>query len=257
MNPGSKVEIGSLSVLAVDDHQTNREFIRAALSDKVALLELAGSGLEALRKCRNRRFDIVLMDLHMPDMDGLGAWQRICEQAGGQATGRVIALTADSRAEERERLRAAGFHGFLNKPVAPDLLLGTICRVGAGHDGFSEIRDPAQERALLLDDARAARVSGSPRRARQMRRALASEIDQRSSALDRALADTRFEEAAELLHQWSGAGGYAGATRLQQASTLLEQSLRNELDSSPGNLYLNLLRTMLATRQAIAAADLQ
>ncbi|HKL51715.1 MAG TPA: response regulator [Wenzhouxiangellaceae bacterium] len=255
MNAGNKVEIGRLSVLAVDDHQTNREFIRAALSNKVALLELAGSGLEAVQKCRNRRFDIVLMDLHMPDMDGLGAWQRICQQAERNTTGRVIALTADSRAEERERLRAAGFHGFLNKPVAPDLLLRTICRVAAGHDGFSEIRDPAQARALLLDDARAARVSGSPRRARQMRKALATELDQRSSELDQALADTRFEQASELLHQWSGAGGYAGATRLQRASTLLEQSLRNELDSSPGSLYLNLLRTLMATRQAIAASD--
>jgi len=187
MNTGSKVEIGALKILAVDDHETNREFIRAALAPRVALLELAGSGFEAMEKCRSGRFDIVLMDLHMPDMDGLVAWAQICRQAGDEASGKVIALTADSRAAERERVRAAGFHGFLDKPVARDLLLETISRVAAGLDGFTEIRNPADERVLLLDDARAARVSGSPKRAREMRRALASDIDDRADRLDMQL----------------------------------------------------------------------
>lgn len=247
--------MGDLSVLAVDDHEINRDFIRAALGPKVAVLELAGSGFEAMEKCRARQFDIVLMDLHMPDMDGLSAWQRIQAGGDGESTTKVIALTADSRAEERERLRNAGFHGFLNKPVAPELLIRTMLRVAAGRDGFTEIRDPAEQRALLLDDGRAARVSGSPKRARQMRAALANEIDEQRDLLDRALAERRLAEAAGKLHQWAGASGYAGATRLEQASAMLEQSLGRDLDSSPGTLYLNFLRTLESTRQAIAAAE--
>jgi len=255
MNTGSKVEIGALKILAVDDHETNREFIRAALAPRVALLELAGSGFEAMEKCRSGRFDIVLMDLHMPDMDGLVAWAQICRQAGDEASGKVIALTADSRAAERERVRAAGFHGFLDKPVARDLLLETISRVAAGLDGFTEIRNPADERVLLLDDARAARVSGSPKRAREMRRALASDIDDRADRLDYAIACGRFIDAAELLHQWAGAAGYAGATRLEQASASLENALREDPTHFAGGLYLNLIRTLMATRQSISAAN--
>lgn len=245
-------EIGTLSVLAVDDHEINRDFIRAALAPAAAHLQLAGSGFEAVQCCAKRRFDVVLMDLHMPDMDGASAWHRIREQADGRLSTRVIALTADSRPEERDRLRAAGFHGFLNKPVAPDLLVRTIQRVAAGSDGFAEIQDPADQRALLLDEARAQRASGNARRAGQMREALAQELEQRLDELDQALAEGRFEEAAELLHQWAGASGYAGATRLEQASAALEQSLRNALDSSPGTLYLNLVRTLEGTRQSIA-----
>src|SRR6056297_1244613 len=111
-------EIRDLAVLAVDDHQINRDFIQAALAPAVASLELAGTGYEAVERCRSRRFDIVLMDLHMPDMDGLTAWEQIRGQATGELSMRVIALTADSRPEERERLRCAGFHGFLSKPVS-------------------------------------------------------------------------------------------------------------------------------------------
>ncbi|MEX2499782.1 MAG: response regulator [Wenzhouxiangellaceae bacterium] len=255
MDTGHGANIANLAVLAVDDHEINRDFIRAALTGKVASLELAGSGFEAVRHCQNAHFDIVLMDLHMPDMDGLSAWRRICSQAGDKLTTRVIALTADSRSEECERLRNAGFHGFLNKPVPPKLLMRTIGRVAAGRDGFTEIRDPAEQRALLLDDARAARASGSPKRARQMRAALAHEFDERRADLDRALAEGRFGDAAELLHQWTGASGYAGATRMEQASAALEQVLRRDLDSSPGTLYLDLLRTLESTRQSIVAAD--
>jgi len=254
MNEDAKGEIGELAVLAVDDHEINRDFIRAALAPAAAHLELAGSGVEAMQRCAGRRFDIVLMDLHMPDMDGVSAWNRIREQADDRLETRVIALTADSRPEERERLRDAGFHGFLNKPVNPDTLVHTIQRVAAGQDGFTVIMDPNEQRSLLLDDGRSRQASGNARRAAQMREALAQELEQRFDELDRALAAGRLEEAAELLHQWAGASGYAGATRLEQASAALEQSLRSDLDSSPGTLYLNLCRTLESTRQAIASA---
>jgi len=255
MSDTSSREIEGLAVLAVDDHEINRDFIKAALTPAVASLELAGSGFEAVQRCRERRFDIVLMDLHMPDMDGLSAWERIRDQASEEFSTRVIALTADSRPEERERLRSAGFHGFLSKPVSPGLLLLTIRRVAEGRDGFTEIRNPAERRALLLDDARAARACGSPRRARQMRDALLVEIDDRFDCLDDALSRGQFEQAAEQLHQWAGACGYSGATRLEQACASLEASLRADLDSSPGILYLNLLRTVASTRQSIRAAQ--
>jgi len=254
MNDHGSREIERLSVLAVDDHQINRDFIQAALAPAVASLELAGSGFEAIERCRESAFDIVLMDLHMPDMDGLSAWERIRDEAVDGLSTRVIALTADSRPEERERLRNAGFHGFLSKPVAPGLLLLTIRRVAAGRDGFTEIQNPAERRALLLDDARAARACGSPSRARQMQTALVTEIDDSLQALDDAISTGRFEEAAERLHQWAGASGYSGATRLEQACASLEASLRRDLDSSPGNLYLNLLRTIESTRQSIRAS---
>lgn len=254
MNRDAITGIEGLTILAVDDHEINRSFIHAALSPSVAALHLSVNGFDAVERCRNQSFDIVLMDLHMPDMDGLTAWQCIREQASVPFSTRVIAMTADNRVEERERLRNAGFHGFLNKPVSPGLLFRTIGRVAEGRDGFTEIRNPSESRALLLDDARASRASGSPKRARQMRAALATELNDRLPLLDKWITTGRFEEAAEQLHQWRGACGYAGASRLEQASALLEQSLRNQLDSSPGSLYLNLLRTVESTRQSIDAA---
>lgn len=246
--------LGALRILAVDDHSINRDFLHAVLGPGVAELTLAGSGHEAIDACRRDTFDIVLMDLHMPDMDGADAWRQIVRELDAGAAPRVIALTADSRPEERERLRALGFHGFLPKPVSADLLRATIVRVANGGDGFAEESEQSPKRVLLLDDERARRANGSEKRAGEMRAAVAAEIEHSLPELHRLLLDGRHAAAAELLHQWKGACGYAGASRLEQACRQLEQSLSRDPDSSPGTLLFNLQRTAESTRQAIALA---
>ncbi|MDT8449311.1 MAG: response regulator [Wenzhouxiangellaceae bacterium] len=245
------VALDALRILAVDDHAINRDFLRAVLGPGVAGLTLAGSGHEAIDACRREAFDIVLMDLHMPDMDGADAWCRIMRDLEPEAAPRVIALTADSRPEERQRLRALGFHGFLAKPVSADLLRTTVVRVANGGDGFAEEPGQSPKRALLLDDARARRANGSEKRVSEMRAAVAAEIERCLPELHRLLIEARHSAAAELLHQWKGACGYAGATRLEQACRQLEQSLSHDLDSSPGTLLFNLQRTAESTSQAI------
>ncbi|MDT8408173.1 MAG: response regulator [Wenzhouxiangellaceae bacterium] len=245
------IELDTLDVLAVDDHSINREFIRAAIAPKVASLVLAKSGHEALDRSKGRHFDLVLMDLHMPDMDGISTWKALRESPVGGSAARVIALTADSRIEERERLRDAGFHGFLGKPVSVDLLLSTMSRVANGMDGFNDPDIDRSSRAMLLDDARAIKVNGNLERAVELRRALAAELRARLPELHQLIAEGRLESAEELIHQWAGLTGYAGATRLERACRDLEHCLQSELDSSPGMLYLELTRTLESTCQAI------
>ncbi len=247
--------LSTLRVLAVDDHEINRQFLQAGLGPHVGSLMLAGNGYQAVKISRDHQFDLVLMDLHMPDMDGLSAWQKMLQESGPESVAKVIALTADSREEERERLRRAGFHGFLTKPVEIDRLLRTMVRIAAGGDGFESGDDEGGcRRSLLLDHDRARSASGSPHNARRMQAALLQELDQRKDELDGLMLSGAFDQAAEFLHQWKGGSGYAGASRLEQASALLEQSLRHGLDSSPGTLFVNFIRTTEATRQALALA---
>ncbi|MCA1779600.1 MAG: response regulator [Xanthomonadaceae bacterium] len=246
------IALDSLRLLAVDDHSINREFIRAALTSKVALLKLAGSGHEAIRHARGQSFDLILMDLHMPDMDGVEAWRLLREHTQQTPMPRIIALTADGREQERERLRAAGFNGFLNKPVSADQLEAAIRRVANGLDAFTEVEPDRSGRNVLLDDERAAAVTGSHQRARQMQAELAAEFDSRLPLLNRHLGRGEFGPATEILHQWSGAAGFAGASRLGQICRDFEHCLRTDLDSSPGMLYLDFLRSLECTLQAIA-----
>lgn len=244
------------AVLAVDDHDVNRDFLRLALASKVGRLDFATSGQEAIDRCRERRYDLVLMDLHMPDMDGIEAWRQIAAQSGEGDSGPMsaVALTADSRPEVRERVRAAGFRGFVLKPIELPRLLDMLPRMLAGSAEFIDDESEGQSSARLIDPAGARRASGSDENARIMQRALADDLNARRGELDGMLAEGRFGEAAELLHQWKGASGYAGAGRLETACARLEHLLANDPESGPGSHYLALLRTLDATCQAIEAA---
>lgn len=245
------VSLDRLKVLAVDDNAINRDFLRAALAERVSEFQVAESGHDALNQLAARSFDLVLMDLHMPDMDGLAAWQEACSRNSGNAPAKVIAVTADSRLEQRQQLEAEGFDGLLVKPMGLQELLKAMIRVCSGHKAFDPVSGAQAAESRLLDDERAFRANGAVHQVRQMRRAFARQLENERKLLDDMLASGDDEAATEILHQWKGACGYTGTSALAHSCEHLEQSLRRELDSSPGTLYLQLLRTLEATLAAL------
>ncbi|MGR6805748.1 ATP-binding protein [Sphaerotilus natans] len=111
---------GALEVLVADDHPVNRKYMQVLMERLGHRVLLAEDGREALEQVRQREgspFDLVLMDVHMPHMDGLAATRAIRQLPQPAGATRVIALTADAFAESRERAHAAGMDDFLAKPV--------------------------------------------------------------------------------------------------------------------------------------------
>ncbi|MDZ4374500.1 MAG: ATP-binding protein [Phenylobacterium sp.] len=115
-----------LRILVADDNPINQAVARAVLEAAGAIVETAAEGEEALSQLRVSAFDVVLMDVHMPTMDGIEAVGRIRDGQAGRADVPVIALTADAMAGEEARLRALGFDGLQHKPVNPAALIGAI-----------------------------------------------------------------------------------------------------------------------------------
>jgi CheY-like chemotaxis protein len=89
-------------------------------------------GRAALQALQQQDFDVVLMDLHMPELDGLAATRAIRAMPGPKAEVPIIALTADAFAETRARCFEAGMNGFLSKPVSLDDLSQTLVRNAPG-----------------------------------------------------------------------------------------------------------------------------
>lgn len=106
-----------LRVLVVEDNPVNQAVAAGMLRKLGHDPDLAGDGVEALEAVGRKRYDAVLMDLQMPCMDGLTASRRICDQWPPGQRPRLIAMTANAFAEDREACRAAGMEGFLPKPV--------------------------------------------------------------------------------------------------------------------------------------------
>jgi CheY-like chemotaxis protein len=128
--PGSRSDLPAIDrarVLLVEDNVINRKVAAALLGQVGCEVTVACSGQEALGLFAPGRFDLVLMDCHMPGMDGFETTARLRQLPGGERLP-IIALTASVMADERERCRAAGMDDHLAKPAGLRELAQTVYR---------------------------------------------------------------------------------------------------------------------------------
>ncbi len=112
-----------LSVLLAEDNLVNQRLVVRLLEKRGHRVVVAGTGLEALQALEKERFDLVLMDVQMPEMDGLEATAAIREKEKSSGFHQpVVALTAHAMKGDREKCLAAGMEGYLTKPIRPQEL---------------------------------------------------------------------------------------------------------------------------------------
>jgi two-component system cell cycle response regulator DivK len=115
-------------VLVADDKATGRELIRTVLEQCGHSVFEAGDGIEAVRTARELLPDLIILDLHMPELDGFGAFREIRADERFTTTP-IIALTASAMQGDRERALSAGFTSYLAKPISLNVLRREIERL--------------------------------------------------------------------------------------------------------------------------------
>ena len=123
-------------VLVVDDHAVNRQAISLVLAPLGITPELAASAEEALERLAREAFDIVLMDVYMPGMDGREATRRLRANPGPNRETPVIAITASATPKDWDACLAAGMNGYVAKPIEPPQLYAVLEAVVSGQSGF-------------------------------------------------------------------------------------------------------------------------
>ncbi len=118
-----------MRVLVVDDHDINRRAIQLILQPLGCDIATAADGMSALKICEADAFDLIFMDVRMPELDGRETTRRIRAGAGPNARVPVIAVTADTAPEDIAACTAAGMTYFVPKPITPQMLLGAINHV--------------------------------------------------------------------------------------------------------------------------------
>ena len=120
-----------LRVLVAEDNGVNQLVVGAVL-DKLGLeYDVACDGVDAVSRARTGVYDLILMDIHMPNLDGLAATRRIRAMDSQVAVIPIIALTASAMVADREEYMAAGMNGHVSKPVEAQRLAQAIARVMA------------------------------------------------------------------------------------------------------------------------------
>jgi signal transduction histidine kinase/CheY-like chemotaxis protein len=208
------------SVLVADDHPVNLEFAAEALRRLGHSVATAASGTEALRLLQARAFDVALIDVQMPGMDGFEVVTRLRAVERGHHT-RVIALTAYTSPEDRERCIAAGMDGVLAKPLTQNRL-AAVLRGQSPEPEADTIMEAVGGNVKLLARVRDAFTSQSPRLIATMREAVAErnsdELYRAAHTLKGAISNFGMGEALEAAIQIERAGRDAD---FKSAETLL------------------------------------
>ncbi len=119
----------SLRILVAEDAPANQRLIKALLKKRGHRVDVVANGIEAVNSLRKVPYDVVLMDVHMPEMDGIAATKAIRNMDGEKANIPIIAVTADAMSGDREKCLAADMNDYVAKPIEPQNLFETLARV--------------------------------------------------------------------------------------------------------------------------------
>ena len=212
-----------LRVLLVEDNPVNQRLAHEILRRRGHRVTVAENGREALERLSEGTFDIVLMDVQMPEMNGLDATAAI--RAGERATGRhlpIVAMTAHAMAGDRERCLAAGMDEYLTKPIRAEALIGHVERFVMGAQPSSS---GAPSRAFNFDDT-LQRVDGDLDLLAEIAGLFLSDAPAMLADVLAAVAAGDAQEVARTAHRLKGSLLTFGAPAAADAALRLETNGR-------------------------------
>ncbi|MFA0045533.1 two-component sensor histidine kinase BarA [Vibrio sp. 10N.261.51.F11] len=238
-----------LTVLAVDDNPANLKLITALLKERVETVISCTSGQQAIDKATDTQFDIIFMDIQMPQMDGVTACKNIKKLANNANTP-VIAVTAHAMIGERDRLLEAGMDDYLTKPIEEHVLQQVLIhwsptsevehieKIDPDHPAVSAEIDngPVSEteasvhKNIIIDWQAAMRQAANKEDlARDMLQMLVDFIPEVYEAADKAIEDSGYpvEELIHIIHKMHGSSSYSGVPRLKSVCATIEKELRS------------------------------
>ncbi|RVR84938.1 two-component sensor histidine kinase BarA, partial [Citrobacter freundii] len=222
----------AMTVMAVDDNPANLKLIGALLEDKVQHVVLCDSGHQAVDRARQMQFDLILMDIQMPDMDGIRACELIHQLPHQQQTP-VIAVTAHAMAGQKEKLLSAGMNDYLAKPIEEDKLHNLLLRYKPGASTALraiavEPVEPVVNPNTTLDWQLALRqAAGKNDLAREMLQMLLDFLPEVRNKIEEQLVGENPEGLVDMIHKLHGSCGYSGVPRMKNLCQLIEQQLRS------------------------------
>lgn len=259
--------LSGILVLLVEDNAINQQVARETLENLGAAVDVAINGREAVEMVRSSLYDVVLMDVQMPIMDGLTATRAI-RALPGTAELPIVALTAHALAEDRERCLEAGMNDYLTKPLEVDRLLAALGQWIAPAAAAARGRESVPGSMAASAEAEGAtgaavaegmdiaaarrRLGGNERLLASVAAEFARDYAGAGTALEALMADGDLEAARRLVHTVKGVAGTLAALPLAEAARVLETVLAE--GGRPGPDALHTFARSLGAAVASAAS---
>jgi len=234
IEPRDAAQAGSLppaQVLVVEDNRFNQEVAMAVLKRAGLEVDLAADGERAVEMAAKRQYDVVLMDLQMPVMDGFEATARLRELPGYAATP-ILALTANAFGETRAACLAAGMNDHIAKPISPQRLCGALARWLPRASVAQAPAPPVQGKLSQqlagiegFDPGVGLALAGDEEVFLGLLRRFVTEHQDGVPGLDNCLATAQVELARRMVHSLKGSAAAIGAGMLQRLAAGCETAI--------------------------------
>jgi signal transduction histidine kinase/HPt (histidine-containing phosphotransfer) domain-containing protein/ActR/RegA family two-component response regulator len=244
-----------LKILLAEDNATNRHIATRMLTRMGHVIDAVEDGAQAVAAAAAVDYDIILMDMMMPEVDGLAATRQIRASTPPRCNVRIIGLTANALASDRAACEAAGMNGFVTKPVTMERLnniLDLVARSGTGTEETSEWTAPVLDADFLgrlVDEIGRGSVV-------EVVRAFLEEAPLRMAAINAAAATGALQTICREAHALSGAARNLGLTSLGQASSALQTiGSQGRPDAAAVEMVAEAMRDALPVASAWADAQ--
>lgn len=214
-------DLEGLHILLAEDGYDNRELIGTVLRSAGATVETVVNGREAVEKVKSEPFDVVLMDMNMPVMDGYEATRELRGQ-GYQRP--ILALTANAMLSDTQKCLEAGCNHHLTKPIDRVRLVHTIAVcTGRSDEEIEKPRQEPQETSASQEGPLISTYADDPDMAGILGGFIEG-LDEQLSDMGNAFSDDRFDDLKRFAHRLKGAGGSYGYPTLTDACKILEDA---------------------------------
>ena len=243
-----------LRILLAEDFYVNQQMLRALLEKQGHMVTVVENGRQALEAVQHNGFDIVLMDVQMPEMDGLEATREIRRrECAGQNTQEagiahlpIIALTAHAIKGDREKCLDAGMDEYLSKPVKPEELFCFMAKLTrSAAENLSRRNGTHAEPAHYLHEPYALELLGNDRKILLgVCRAMIQKFPEELEKIDRALQDNNFQSASRIAHGIKSSVKSIGAQAVATTAYQLEQTLVSNTIKDAAGVFSSLKASM-------------
>ncbi|PUU89420.1 response regulator [Halanaerobium sp.] len=228
-------DLGKVKILIVEDNEINQQIVLELLNKVNAQVRLAGNGKEAVSLVKEQKFDLVLMDVQMPEMDGYQATKKIRQDLNLPDLP-IIAMTANATKGDKEQALAVGMDDYISKPLDLDQFFAKIkkwlpVKINLRNETSSSLNDKLRQQfdglnALNLNSA-LDKVYNNYQLYQQLLIDFYNDYHKFDQLIANLVENDKFEQLAEELHSLKGVAGNIGAADLYQITQELNSAIKN------------------------------